>query len=107
MEHLWCDAHQVWEVSPAKRYLSLLSESRAFVVDPNLGDLRFIRRDLDRRYDLWPIFSEGIVTDVEGLSSVTPCDAICAITARLDQEFQENSPIIVEACCGIGANHRC
>jgi predicted RNA methylase len=104
MKRIWCDAHHAWEVTLAKKEFPILSESSPFVVDLVAGDPLCVRRYWARRHDFWPCFSAGIVTDVEGLFSVTPWDAACAIAARLGAAFPGDSPIIVDVCCGVGGN---
>jgi trimethylguanosine synthase len=91
----------VWEVSPANWVFQVFSESHPLIA----GSMkRSWRKYWALRYEYWPNFADGIITDIEGLYSVTPWNAACEIAKQMDQKFSLTSPIIVDACCGVGGN---
>lgn len=110
MKRLVCDSHHVWEVSPAPSddESHILTEQTPYEpeeAEASGFDLFSVNRYWNRRHEFWPNFSDGICTDTEGLFSVTPWDAACQIAAALDEFFPgEGSPLVVDACCGVGGN---
>jgi trimethylguanosine synthase len=109
MKRLYGDAHQIWEVSPvaSEESSSIITEARPYDVateSEGTAELFSLRRYWERRHEFWPNFDSGICTDVEGLFSVTPWDSACQIAAALHQYYPNDSPLIVDACCGVGGN---
>jgi trimethylguanosine synthase len=84
-----------------------MTEERPYDVSGEPEDTSYLfslRRYWERRYEFWPNFDAGICTDAEGLFSVTPWDAACQIAIALGEYFVCDSPLIVDACCGVGGN---
>lgn len=108
MKRLVEDGKQIWEVAPSKNSESnneILTEEHPFV-EENIpqNELYSVQRYWNRRFEFWPNFSKGICTDTVGLFSVTPWDAALQIAQALDSYYPKDSPIIVDACCGVGGN---
>ena len=104
MKTLFEDGRHIWEVSPCSCGgcdSDLLSARRG----PKHGrEFTRLQRYWDRRFEYWPNFDQGIVTDGVGLFSVTPWDSAVQIAMMLDDYYPNDSPLIIDACCGVGGN---
>ncbi|OHS94905.1 hypothetical protein TRFO_10855 [Tritrichomonas foetus] len=106
MKRLVEDGRQVWEVTPsvAEPSSDILTEQKPFHEEYHGFDLYSVQRYWNRRFEFWPNFSNGICTDTVGLFSVTPWDAAVQIAQTLDEYYPNDSPLIIDACCGVGGN---
>ncbi|EAY18619.1 MGC80481 protein, putative [Trichomonas vaginalis G3] len=103
------DSKSNWRVSKFdEEDTTIYSAKNLMILDDEPGEpteyLHSINRYWNRRYEFWPNFDEGIVTDTVGLFSVTPWQSAIHIAASLDQYYPNDSSIIIDACCGVGGN---
>lgn len=103
------DTRSTWNVSTAEEEdPTIYSAKNPLYLEPEGEDgslnLFSVNRYWNRRYEFWPNFDEGIVTDIVGLFSVTPWNSAIHIAASLDQYYPDDSSIIIDACCGVGGN---
>lgn len=106
MKKIFVDGRQVWEITPytaTDLSSDIFTEQQPFEKKKS-RDYKSIQKYWARRFMYWPNFDSGICTDAIGLFSVTPWDSAVQIAQTLDSYYPNDSPIIVDACCGVGGN---
>ena len=103
------DTRSTWQITPVdEEDTTIYSASHPYITDGTIQDHLMntypVQRYWDRRYEYWPNFDNGILTDLIGLFSVTPWNAACKIAVTLNDYYPKDSPFIVDACCGVGGN---
>ena len=103
------DGRHKWIITPVdEEDTSIYSASHPYNTDGTIQDhfanTFTAQRYWDRRYEYWPNFDNGICTDMVGLFSVTPWNSASKIAVTLDNFYPNDSPLIVDACCGVGGN---
>ena len=108
MKKLFRDGRQIWEVKPCKvtnKPSDILTDQHPLTNKNSQNySVNSIKKYWARRYSFWPNFDSGICTDAVGLFSVTPWDSAVQIAQTLDSYYPNDSPIIIDACCGVGGN---
>lgn len=101
------DSHQTWRTVPYLKNARLYSEDNP----PRFREYQetdtppqTLERYWDKRFEYWPNFDEGVLTDEVGLFSVTAMDSAIEIAEIADRIYPKDSSIIVDACCGVGGN---
>lgn len=92
------DSYHVWNISEIN--FDILSSENPYTSYVETIVDKYWRR----RYEYWPNFDEGIMTDIEGLYSVTPYKAAIYMARECDKYYPCDSDFIVDVCCGVGGN---
>ena len=107
MKHIFVDSHHVWEKKPlieAKKIKIYSKKNPYYYDEKNPKKSKTIIHYWKKRYEYWPNFDNGICTDESGLYYVTPWDSAIQIANVCKTFFLNDSPIIIDCCCGVGGN---